>query len=949
MRIGACAVVVTGVALFVRQFFTERPFGAVLREAKSALSQADFRTARRLAHQLLERSPESTEALLVSAQASLQLGFCTESEQALCRVLAHDGTNVEAHLSLVRLLKMEGRYGELRPHALSLLRSGDSGNEYLIPLAAPDDVTLSESEFARAEFCRMTVSDDALPLLGIARHFLQNAEFAHADAVLREIAADGLENIEAQALLGTAMLRLGQSEDFLNWHERLPATADGHAEIWFLRGTWARSNRQPRAAIRCFWEAVLRDPNHRRANFQLSQTLVFDGEPDQSKKFAERFARLEEVSRLATHGNDSSRSALNARTMLRIATVMERLGRLWEAAGWYRKAIEHDPQLSVARRQLEEVTGRIDDTTPLTLGSSNPARLIDLSAYPLPDWHSDGGNQRSSPNSLPAESSVSFSDRAESLGLKFRFHNGANPASGHARMFEFSGGGVAVLDYDGDFWPDLYLTQGCAWPLTSGGRPDRLFRNVNGERFEDVTEQSGLGDERYSQGATVGDFNNDGFPDICLANIGANRLYRNNGDGTFTDVGEAMGIGGDEWTLSCLLADVNGDTLPDLYCVNYLGGKDVFTRKCESGGRSIQCPLHYFPSAQDRLYRNLGDGRFQDVTETSGIAIPEGKGMGIVAANFHRSGRLSLFIANDDKPNFLFVDNMDNTKRRDRPISYFDKGVISGLAFGDLGTAQSSMGVAAGDANNDGLLDLFVTNYTGEHNNFYVQRPGVIFEDVSRPAGLHLATLPPMGWGTQFLDGDLDGLLDIVVANGHLDKNTAGKLPYKMPAQYFRNLGENRFAELSADRLGPYFKRPHAGRAVARIDWNRDGANDVCVTHVESPVALLSNQTLKRGHYLSIHLRGVACSRDAIGSVVRITAADKSWFRHLTAGDGFQASNERKLTFGFGNRQRIDQMTIYWPSGFEQTLPGPDLDTEILIIEGNQPRTLNAPELGGAE
>ena len=932
------AVTLVGIAVLWWLVFAKRPFDQVLKDAQTAFAQGDFQTALRLANDLRRRTPDSPAALLVSGKASIELGRCTDGEQLLRRVLQQDDTNIEAHLTLVRLLKIEGRFRDLLPHAQSLFLSGNAGGEFLIPLAAPDGIKLSEGELKLAEFFGSSVPDDPLPLLGIARHLLQNAETERANLILHQIMESNPENIEAQALLGTALLELDNVEQFLIWHRQLRDVADSHPEIWFLRGVWSRRKKLPREAIRCFLEAVMRDVNHRRANLFLSQLFIAVGESAKGTPFAERFERLEEVDRLATRGDDFSGDKMTARTIYRIAVLMESLGRLWEAAGWSRQAIQRDADFAEARQLLDNLTIRINDSTPLTLPSANPARTIDLPTYPLPDLHSGESHKPSTRQSTADNSRVSFSDKAESLGLKYRFHNGANPESGRARMFEFSGGGVAAIDYDCDLWPDLYLTQGSPWPQTSADFRDSLFRNVDGERFEDVAKSSFLSDERYGQGATIGDLDNDGFPDIHLANIGENRLYRNNGDGTFTDIAKEAGTSGNEWTSSGLLADVNGDSLPDLYCVNYLGGDDVFDRVCHRDGRPIQCPLHFFPSAQDRLYLNLGDGHFQEATETSGIAVPEGKGLGIVAANFQRTGRLSLFVANDDKPNFFFV---DKAARTDTAVSYSEIGVPSGLAFGEFGTAQSCMGVAAGDANNDGLLDLFVTNFTSEHNNLFVQKPDAIFEDLSRRSGLHLVTLQPMGWGTQFVDGDLDGLLDIIVANGHLDENTAGDLPCRMRTQFFQNLGEHRFGEVMSSQLGPYFERKRVGRAVARIDWNRDGADDVCITHVDTPAALLSNVTAQRGHYLSVRLRGVACSRDAIGSVVRVTAEDKSWFRHLTAGDGFQASNERKLTFGFGNQEAIDELTIYWSSGFEQTMPAPELDTDILIIEGQEPRILS--------
>lgn len=938
LQVVVCALTLASITIFWWLFFTERPAERVLHEAQAALAQGDFSTARQLANEFLERTPDSAKALLLKGQASIYLGLATEAERALRAAISQDSKNREAHLSLVRLLKIEGRFWDMQPHARFLLESGDSGSEFLIPLAAPDGCWLSEDELSLARSFGTTVPDDASPLLGIARAFLQNANTDHGTTILQQIVTSDPENIEAQALYGTMVLDDHDESQYLKWHQQLPSTADSHPEIWFLRGAWARRRELPRVAIRCLLEAVLRNPNHRRANLFLSQLLISSGETANAKPFTERFELLEEVARLATRGDDSSGAGMTPKAMHRISELMEKLGRLREAVGWSQHVLSHDARFPDTRRQLNELIDRIDDTTPLTLTTANPARHVDLTAYPLPDWQSYEGGRQSPSKFSYDQPQLAFSDKAESLGLNFTFHNAADPASGRARMFEFSGGGVAVLDYDGDLWPDLYLTQGSPWPQTSAKFRDSLFRNVDGGRFDNVVDSSNLGDERYGQGATVGDFDNDGFPDLCVANIGVNRLYHNNGDGTFTDIGEDLGTGGNEWTVSCLLADVNNDSLPDLYYVNYLGGHDVFDRVCQRDGLPIQCPLYLFPSKQDQLYLNLGDGRFENATKNSGIIVPDGKGMGIVAASFKRPGRLSLFVANDDKPNFYFV---DNSKSSDEPVSYSDNGILSGLAFGDFGTAQSCMGIAAGDVNNDGQLDLFVTNFAAEHNNLYVQKPGGVFEDLSRRSGLHVPTLQPMGWGSQFIDGDLDGLLDIFVANGHLDENTSGALWYRMRAQYFRNLGDLRFEEVLPDRLGPYFEHKRAGRAVARIDWNRDGADDVCVTQVELPVALLSNETLERGHFLSIRLRGIKGSRDAIGSVVRIRAGMKSWFRHLTAGDGFQASNERKLTFGFGDREIVDELTIYWPSGFEQTLPAPELDTNVLIIEGQQPRVLS--------
>ncbi|MCA9034627.1 MAG: VCBS repeat-containing protein [Planctomycetaceae bacterium] len=925
--------------------------GAMLAKAGDAFAKEDFLTARDLARQLLRRHPKNVEALLVDARSSLALGRCTDAEQSFEKVLSCDGAVdaacIEAHLSLIRLMKMQGRYYDLQSHAEALLRSGDSGNEFLIPLAAPDGITLTEAEFSQAQFCRAAAPDDMSSLLGPARYLQWNSELKQAREILEQIIQDAPHNIEAQAQLGTNLLQQDDRSAFLLWLNQLPETAETHPEIWFLKGSWAVRQKQLNSAIRCFGEALLRDPNHRRANFSMAQALVMSGEPQSATTFTNRFEQLEEVARLATRGNDLSNSTISAETMYRIASLMLELGRLWEAAAWCQQALKRDPQKGVSQPSLLDQAQRPAPSTPLTLPKSQPLSHFDLASYPLVAFRDVSGNSveftaatgNMPPENMAAEqeSQVSFRDISQSHGLLFRFQNGNDVESGLARMFEFSGGGVGVTDLDGDLWPDLYLTQGTTWPPPSAKYRDGLFRNLRGQQFLDCTSGSSLGDDAYSQGPSIGDFDNDGFADLALANIGANRLYHNNGDGTFTDITIDAGIVGDVWTSGCVLADLNGDTFPDLYHVNYLGGDDVYTRRCDRQGRPIQCPLQYFPSEQDQLLMNQGDGQFLDVTGESGITHPEGKGLGVVAADFDGSGQLSLFVANDDKPNFFFVpDGMTSGVTR----TFSEQGVSSGLAFGSLGDAQSCMGVAVADTNHDGRLDVFVTNFTNEPNNFYLQQSGLFFIDCAAQAGLELPGLRYMGWGTQFLDANLDGLPDLIVANGHLDQNTAGNMPYQMPTQFFQNLDGNRFVERSARSLGPYFEKMHAGRAIARVDWNRDGATDVCVTHVDDPVALLENHTSSLGHYLTIHLRGLHCSRDAIGSRVRISAGEKVWYNHLTAGDGFQASNQKQLTFGFGDLQHIDQLEIHWPSGIVQTLAAPALDQELLIVEGRPLRIL---------
>ena len=400
------------------------------------------------------------------------------------------------------------------------------------------------------------------------------------------------------------------------------------------------------------------------------------------------------------------------------------------------------------------------------------------------------------------------------------------------------------------------------------------------------------------------------------------------------DATEAAGIAGNDWTASAAFGDLNGDGFQDLYVVNYLSGPDVFTRKCfhpvGNDRVPVQCSPTLFPAAQDRLYLNLGDGGFADVTIESGIVAPNGKGLALILADFEKTRRLNVFVANDTTANFYFVNRVE---QRGEPLRFVEQGVQTGLAYDGAGNAQSSMGVAAGDADQDGRLDLFVTNFSHEVNTLYLHQPGNVFVDGIRESGLAEPGFAMMGWGAQFLDGDLDGLDDLFVANGDLYPTSN---PYQMPQQFFHNRGNGRFILGTPETLGTYFTKSWLGRAVARLDVNRDGLPDLAVTHVDSPFALLVNETPRHGKFLRVKLRGVISDRDAIGATVRVTEQGKTWSQQLVGGDGFAVSNERVLAFGLGTTEWIDSISISWPSGaddeYQERIP---TDSELLFVEGS--------------
>ena len=932
----------------------------LLNQAEMALSHGEFQDAQRLADLVLREEPQSAQALVVAAYAAanqlqtdaalvyfdrvpedgradalgaieacgeqaLQLGRAAAAEAYFRRVLRDDPNQIEKRQRLIYLLMLESRTWEVQNLILPLLKAGHVTSNHLIVVGSTKTQLADVSRFSAA--CLAALPEDPLPLLHEARKAWQTDKAEQAQQVLRQIVAVHPDLIEAQALLGRVLAASASAAEFLAWHKQLPAAADEHPEIWFDRGLWAQGQAQSTGAARCFWEAATRNPNHVGANYQLAQVLTALGRGSQATPFAERANQLTQLDLLI----DRLKDEFEPKTLRQTVELLESLGRPWEAAGWCQLVVERSPHEAWAAQAKLKLRSSLAACPTYTLEAANPARQIDLSTYPLPAWRLEGSSPDRRLATSASTSQVAFVDSAAEAGLDFTYFNGG-VSERFESVFEFNGGGVAALDYDGDGWPDLYFTQG--GPLPPQQEPhsylDRLFRNLGSERFQDVTAAAGLGDKAFSQGVTVGDFDNDGFPDLYVGNVGPNRFYHNNGDGTFSDVTAATGTAGDAWTSSCLLADLNGDTLPDLYVVNYLGGSKIYTRKCEKD-QPVRCaPLDY-PAEQHRLYLNLGAGRFEDVTERCGIVAPDGRGLGIVAADLDDSGRLSLFVSNDMSANFFF---QNQTATRGGPLAFSEGALLNGLALDADGASQAAMGIAIGDANEDGLLDLFVTTFYRQAKALYIQQPDRSFREESRHANLHEAGFYMLGWGAQFIDGELDGHPDLIVTNGHVHDPRDPNIPYQMPPQYFRNEGQGRFVELPAAALGEYFRGKYHGRALARLDWNRDGLEDVCINNMNSPAALLTNRTAKHGHFLAVRLIGVTGDRDAIGARLRLTAGGHTWVRQLTAGDGFHATNQRQLTFGLGAADQVDRLEITWPSGQTQNFGKLPADREILLIEG---------------
>lgn len=527
-----------------------------------------------------------------------------------------------------------------------------------------------------------------------------------------------------------------------------------------------------------------------------------------------------------------------------------------------------------------------------------------------------GGPQRVRPTN--DRLSFRLTNVTAAAGLQFQHNSGAY---GGKLLPETLGSGCAFIDYDADGWQDILLVNGMDWPATgqSHGRPGparrrstlRLYRNNRNGTFTDITRSAGLDVELYGMGAAVGDFNNDGYPDILITCVGQNRLFRNTGRGAFVDVTRASGLGGRAaLSTSALWFDYDRDGLLDLFVCNYVkwsADRDVF---CSLDGKQKSyCTPEAYRGDTCWLFHNRGNGTFEDVTATSGIFDASSKSLGVAVIDYDQDGWPDLFVANDTQPNKLYR-NLRNGR-------FKDVAVEAGLAFSTDGRARAGMGVDAADFDNSGRQGLAVTNFDNEMIGLYRPQGRGLFADVATPAGVGTASRNSLGFGCAFADLDLDGWLDLVVANGHIEetvRNIRGNAGYAQPPHLFLNQGNGSFRDAAASAGGD-FVQPKVGRGLACGDFDRDGDVDLLITTNNGPAFLYRNDQLAGNRSIRFHLVGTKSNRDAIGAIVRIFHGGTSQSRMVKSGSSYLSQSELPVTFGVAQRDRIDRAVIEWPSG----------------------------------
>ncbi|WP_146575854.1 FG-GAP-like repeat-containing protein [Neorhodopirellula pilleata] len=776
------------------------------------------------------------------------------------------------------------------------------------------------------ETCRKLLArypSDLRPHYGLAR---MDAEAFRWEAVvsrLQPVIAKHPDFLPASVLYGRALLALSLhrptsnepwTSELAKWASTLSNEMQSNPEFWKLVGQYHHSTNDHNLASRAFAKAVVLEQAVDTSSLtELVSSLTASGDQRRADVVAKHLDQLAQLQDATT--TFLERHSRSQRSAMLIAYQLVELGRHWEAEAWTRlaKSLPDDPVVEIDRAH-QAILARLGRTNAWQdeqwLASLDLPELditeIDWSVQQhetVVEHTPDGGRP------------LRLVDRAIELGLQ---HQVALPPDAETEGFWIHhsvGGGVGVVDYDLDGWPDLALANLDGQARQSNSSPNQLFRNLSG-RFLDVTAHTRYHDTEFAQGICVGDFNSDGFADVLDCNIGRNRLYRNNGDGTFGDVTDQVGLQGDEWTTSAVIADIDADGLADIFEVNYCAGTRPMTQPCrsETTGLYSSCPPLHFDAAADRVWSLTPDGQFVDRRKQWLGPSDPGRGLGVIAGELDERPGLDLYVANDMSINHLW-----SAQKQPTGFGLAEVATVRGLAMSGQSRSQASMGMAVGDPDADGDFDLFLTHFAEEHNTYYEQVSAGIWQDRTFAVGLLEPSLKMLGFGTQFVDLNNNGKLELIITNGHVSDTGRTDIQYRMRPQLFELEAGGHWRQVSAEQIGPYFEDVHLGRALATLDANRDGLSDVVITQLFQPVALLINQSPVEAESVDLLLTATQSHRDAIGTIVQATVGDDTRHHQLTAGDGYMCSNERRIVIATAGREHVDSLQVRWPSGTVQT------------------------------
>ncbi len=849
---------------------------------------------------------------------------------------------------LVDFYAMAERPEIAAPHQRVLVQQRKFDLPLLINLAAAGPRTLEEDS---VELLVERNPNDLRPLLAKAkRHFDQRDDDAVV-SLLTRIIAHHPGFAPAHALAISTISRSGDLDTIITVAAQTPADVDQYVRYWIALGDWASGKAVNEVAARCYWEATRRDANNSECWMKLRTSLQRLAENHSEFDLETAIEHVQTRASLLNRLDQQRREFMVAqadsqRLAVGIAKTLTQLGRPWEAEAWAAIALTltRDP-FDDAAEYRNSVVATLRRNTPWQVIEGHPELKLDFSQLELPEMVRDADEMGATallPSSLqlsdPPQSKTKLKliNQAAERGIEFFGFTHPHLDQPGFMLHHTLGCGGGVLDYDLDGWSDVYFAAAGGTPRLNDSQSNALFRNLGG-MFSETTTMTGTGDTGFGQGIAVGDVNEDGFPDLVVLNFGRNVLYVNQGDGTFENATDRwLGAQADmAWSTSGAIADFNGDSRADLIFLNYCQGPQLTTHRCvaKQFDDAPSCSPMTFSADADVFRLGNCEGNFQ-LQEENVAAEPEiiGRGLGIVAGALDDDNGIDVFVANDMTNNHYW------SAATDTQTAYrmHELAMTRGLAGDARGSAQGSMGIAVGDLDHDGRFDLFVTNFADESNVLHRYRGHHSWVDDTNRLGLAPSSFPLVAFGTQMVDLNNDGRLEIVVTNGHVQilSPDGVRADYEQPFQVYEQSPQGKFQLVSPMMQGSYVNSLHVGRALWTMDADRDGMTDLFVTHQTEPVALLMNQSAERQSWVEFQLVGTSSSRDAIGSTVELRCGDQVWEKPLTSGDGYLCSNERLLRFGLNDLQQSDcTVTIRWPSGKIQSHGDLAANTRWLIVE----------------
>ncbi len=886
---------------------------------------------------------EFGEARLKAAQMALESGRPQKTESLLLSGLNKSAAVIPARRMLVRLYVVLLRITEMREQIAALDREGEATlDELLLYTVGSRAGWATHDHLEWLQKCRLQEPQNVEVVAALTYYLMHQNRRAEALELANSFPPDGRRDWMRKLVIAEDAIDQGRYSWAGDLLASFPPEADRDVRVWLARGRACYEQQDWPAAQTAYAAAELLDPYDPAPAYGAARTRQRRAGTDEAQRDFAHGDRLQQlqVREFALLQTDQPSIDQYAK----LGAAFEHADLIREAQACFQRVLEgaSSPGSPVAAEAQQALTCIRDK-----LGKDR----LQLATWAPAVWgrlHDDAASLRRNTGSADVQHSsadarieaarqeigsavleLRLEDVAHRVGLEFAYEYG------HSRyrwLMEVTGGGVAVIDYDRDGRPDVFFSQGCRLPVVDAEQSDtgHFFRNREGEAFDDVSPLAGVKQTGFGQGCAVGDYDNDGFPDLVVCRYGSVLLFHNSGDGTFIELAEASGLTDRGWSSSAAFGDLDRDGDLDLYVVHYVQAPFETMRPCGSDRNFVSCrPLDY--SAEDDIvWENRGDGRWADRSSAAGIRVPGGKGLGIVIADFDQDSWPDIFVGNDTTPNFLFRNRTVPAQGKDSPFSFAELGIPSGVAFDRDGNTQASMGIACDDVDGDGLFDLYVSNYQDEPDTFYHNLGGTAFAEEAHPFGLADSSLAVMGWGAQFADFEGDRRPDLFVANGHLHDIE------QRPVIYW-NTGRRKFLNVSAS-AGRFFDKPRLGRSVAVCDWNGDLAPDLLVTHQTGPVALLENRS-RVALRLTVRCVGTTSNRDAEGAIVTMTIGDVSTRHRVTTGGGYFAASDNTLFLGTGGASQVDLLEVQWPSGERSEVHDLRAGESYLIVEGReQPR-----------